>query len=75
MKIHLTYEIDYDTTDELFNQEYVESMDDYEQTLDSLILFAIDRFINLNEPSFIDRNGKGHYLVTNGEMVIKRGDF
>lgn len=75
MKIHLTYEIDYDTTEVLFNQEYEESMSDYEHTLESLIAFSIDRFINLGEPSFIDSNGWGRYVVTNGEMVIKRGDF
>ena len=60
MKINLVYKRQYDLDEPKLRKEYEEFMGDYELTMDSVVEFIKDRFIN---PNF-DTKGNGFLSVS-----------
>lgn len=63
MKIILTHSMVYDTNDNEFWYDYLDSRGDYPATLESLKEFVVDRFIN---PNF-DTNGITRVEISRGD--------
>ena len=57
MKVQFTYVVEYDTEEPSFKQEYLEQLQDHPDTLEAVLWFATDRFMDVEHFAKLDGLG------------------
>lgn len=70
MIIRMNYQVEYDTNNPEFWEEYVQWQDDYEHSLDSLVEFATDRFISNERINELDQTGAQLNITTSEHGIV-----